>query len=68
MIEAQGLQELPRKKDTFLYMCLIDFTEACDSADRTLLKTVLALVGGPLTMVVLIRLFHNGMRALCVAE
>ena len=37
MFVVRRLQELARKKDTPLYMCLIDLAKAYDSVDRTLL-------------------------------
>ena len=42
MFVVRHLQELARKKDTPLFMCFIDLTEAYDSVDRALLWTVLA--------------------------
>ena len=59
------LQELARKKRIPLCVCFIDLTKAYDSADRTLLWTVLARFGMPQNMISVIRQFHDGMQA-CV--
>ena len=59
------LQELVWKKRIPLYVCFIDLTKAYDSVDRTLLWTVLARFGVPQIMILVIRQFHDGMRA-CV--
>ena len=55
MFVVRRLQELTRKKDTPLYMCFIDLTEAYDSVDRTLLWDVLARFGVPPRMLAVIR-------------
>ena len=65
MFVVRRLQELARKKDTPLFMCFTDLTKAYDSADLTLLLTVLARFGIPPRMLAIIRQFHDGMRA-CV--
>ena len=65
MIVVRRLQELARKKDTPLYLCFIDLTEAYDSVHRTLLWDVLARFGVPPRMLAVIREFHDGMQA-CV--
>ena len=62
---VRRLQELARKKDTPLFMCVIDLTKAYDSVDRTFLWTVLARFGISPRMLAVIRQFHDGMRA-CV--
>ena len=59
------LQELARKKQIPLYVCLIDLTKAYDSVDRTLLRTVLARFGVPHKIISVIRQFHDGVR-ICV--
>ena len=48
-----------------MYVCFIDLTKAYDSVDRTLLWTVLARFDVPQRMILVIRQFHDGMRA-CV--
>ena len=65
MFTIHRLQELARKNQTPMYACFFDLTKAYDSADRTLLWTVLARFGVPQTMISVIRQFHDGMRA-CV--
>ena len=65
MFMIRRLQELAQKKRIPLYVCFIDLTKAYNSADRTLLWTVLARFGVPQNMISAIRQFHNGMRA-CV--
>ena len=65
MFVMRRLQELARKKDTPLFMCFTDLSKAYDSADLTLLLTVLARFGIPPRMLAIIRQFHDGMRA-CV--
>ena len=64
MFVVRRLQELPRK-NTPLYLCLIDLTKAYDSVDRTFLWVVLARFGVPPRMLAVIRQFHDGMQA-CV--
>ena len=59
------LQELARKKQIPLDVCIIDLTKAYDSIDRTLLWTVLACFGMLQNMISVICQFHYGMRA-CV--
>ena len=61
MFVVRCLQELARKKDTPLSMCLIDLTIAYDSVDRTLLWTALARFGVPPTVLGVIHQFHDGM-------
>ena len=63
MLVIRRLQELAWKKRTPLYVCFIDLTKAYDSVDRTLLWTVLARFGVPQNTVLVIRQFHDGMRA-----
>ena len=58
MSVIRRLQELARKKQIPLHVCLIDLT---DSVDRTLLWTVLARFGVPQNIISVIRQFHNGM-------
>ena len=53
------------KKRITLHVYFIDLTKAYDSVDRTLLWTVLARFGVPHNMILVIRQFHDGMRA-CV--
>ena len=65
MFVIRRLQELPRKKQTLLYVWFIDLTKAYDSVDRTLLWTVLVRFGVPQNMISFIRQVHDGMRA-CV--
>ena len=65
MFVIRRLQELARKKRIPLYVCFIDLTKAYDSVDRTLPWTVLARFGVPQNMILVIRQFHDGMRA-CV--
>ena len=63
MFVVRRLQELVRKKDTPLYMCVIDLTKAFDSVDRSLLWDVLARFGVPPRMLAVIRQSHDGMQA-----
>ena len=63
MFMIPWLQELARKKRIPLYVCLIDLTKAHDSFDRTFLWTVLAHFGVPQNTILVIRQFHDGMRA-----
>ena len=65
MFVVRRLQELARKKDTPMYLSLIDLTKAFDSVDRTLLWDALARFGVPRRMLAVIRQFHDGMQA-CV--
>ena len=65
MFVIRRLQELARKKHIPLYLCFISLIKACDSVDRTLLRTVLARSGVLHNMISVIRQFHDGMRA-CV--
>ena len=65
MFVIRRLQELARKKRILLYVCFIDLTIAYDSVDRILLWTVLARFGVPQITSLVIRQFHDGMRA-CV--
>ena len=65
MFVIRQLQELARKERIPLYICFIDLTKVYDSADRTLLWTVLARFGVPQNMISVIRQFHDGMRS-CV--
>ena len=65
MFVIRRLQELARKKRIPLYVCLIDLTKAYDSIERTHLWTVLARFGVPQIVILVIRQFHDGMRA-CV--
>ena len=44
-------------------MCFIDLQRAYDFVDRTLLWEVLARFGVPPRMIMIIRMFHDGMRA-----
>ena len=60
---VRRLQELGRARKTPLYMCFIDLQKAYDSVDRELLWVVLARFGVPEKMLVVIRQFHEGMRA-----
>ena len=45
MFVVRRLQELAREKDTPLYLCFINLTQAYDSVDRTLLWDALARFG-----------------------
>ena len=65
MFVIRRLQELARKKRIPLYVCLIDLTKAYDSIERIHLWTVLARFGVPQIVILVIRQFHDGMRA-CV--
>ena len=65
MFMIRRLQELARKKRIPLYVCFIGLTKAYDPVDRTLLWTELARFGVPQNMILVIRQFHDGMRA-CV--
>ena len=65
MFVVRRLQELPRKKDTLLYLCFIDLTKAYDSVDRTLLWDVLDRFGVPRRMLDVIRQLHDVVQA-CV--
>ena len=65
MFVIRRLQERARRKQISLYVCFIELTKAYDSVDRTLLWTVLARFGVPQNIILVIRQFHNDMRA-CV--
>ena len=62
---VRRLQELARKKRIPLYVRFIDLTNAYDFVDRTFFSTVLARVGVSQNMILVIRQFHDGVRA-CV--
>ena len=63
MFVVRRLQELARKKETSLYLCFIDLTEAYDSVDRTLLWDVLARFGLSPRMLAVIHQLHDSMQA-----
>ena len=63
MFVVRRLQELARKKESFLYLCFIDLTEAYDSVDRTLLWDVFACFGVLSRMLAVIRQFHHDIKA-----
>ena len=65
MFVVRRLQELARRKDTPLYLCFIDLTEAYDAVDRTLMWDVLTRFGVPPRMLAAIRKFHDDMQT-CV--
>ena len=65
MFVIRRLQELARKKQIPFYVCFIDVTKAYDSVDRTLLWTGLDRFGVPQKRILVIRQFHDDMRA-CV--
>ena len=65
MFVVRQLQELARKKQIPLFVCFIDLIKAYDSVDRTLLWRVLAHFGMSQNMILVMRQFHDGMRA-CV--
>ena len=65
IFSAHRLKELAWKKHIPLYVCFIDLTKAHDSVDRTLPWTVLARFGVPQNIILVIRQFHDDMRA-CV--
>ena len=56
-------QQLAREKHIQLYVCFVDLTKAPDSVDRTFLWVVLACFGVPQNMILVVRQFHDGMRA-----
>ena len=62
---VQRLRENGQKAGVSLFMCFIDPQKAYDIVDRTLLWFVLTRIGVPTQMIVVIRKFHDGMRA-CV--
>ena len=65
MMFVRRLQEVGRKSEVSLFMCLIDLQKAYDTVDRTLLWQVLTRIGVPPQMIAVIRQIHDGMRA-CV--
>ena len=65
MFVVRSLQEIGRKAEVYLFMCLLDLQKAYDTVDRTLLWQVLTRIGVPPQMTAVIRQFHDGMRA-CV--
>ena len=65
MFVIRRLQELERKKRIPLYVCFTNLTKAYNSADRTLLWTVLARFGARKNMISVVRQFHDDIRA-CV--
>ena len=65
MFVIRRLQELAEKKRIPLYVYFIDLTKVDNSVNRTLLWTVLARFGVPQIMILIIRHFHDSMRA-CV--
>ena len=65
MLVVRRLQEVGRKAEVSLFTCFIDLQKAYDTAGRTLLWQVLTRIGVPPHMIVVIRQFHDGMRA-CV--
>ena len=65
MFVVRKLQELERKGGVPLFLCFIDLQKAYDSVDRTLLWQVLTRFEVPPQMFVVIRQFHDGMKA-CV--
>lgn len=56
------LQDLRQRQGIPLYMCFINLTKAYDSADRTLLWTVLQLFVVPPSVLSVCRQFHDNMR------
>ena len=60
---VQRLHELARKKGTAVFACFDHLIKAYDSVDRELLWDVLRRFGVPPKMLVVIRNFHDGMRA-----
>ena len=65
MFVVRRLQEVGRKAGVSLFTCFIDLQKAYDTVDRTLLWQVLIRIGVPPQMIVVIRQFHDGMKA-CV--
>ena len=65
MFVIRRLQELERKKRIPLYVCFTNLTKAYNSADRTLLWTVLARFGARKNMISVVRQFHDDILA-CV--
>ena len=65
MFVVRRLQELERKKDTTLFMCLIGLTKAYDFVDRTLLWTASARFGIPPRMLAVNHRFHDDMPHAC---
>ena len=63
MFVVRRLQEIWRKAGVSHFMCFIDLQKASDTVDRTLLWQVLTRIGVPPQMIVVIRQFHDGMRA-----
>ena len=63
MFVVRRLQELGWTSNTSLEICFIDLAKAYDSVDRVLLWEVLARFGVPPRMIMVIRMFHDGMRA-----
>ena len=63
MFVIRRLQELARKKRIPLHVCFIDLAKAYDSVDQTFPWTVLVRFGVPQIMILVIRQFHDGMRA-----
>ena len=65
LLVSRRLQEFARKKRIPFYACYIDLTKAYDPVDQTLPWTILARFGVANNMILVIRQFHDGMRA-CV--
>ena len=63
MFVVRRLQELGWTSNTSLEICFVDLAKAYDSVDRVLLSEVLARFGVPPRMIMVIRMFHDGMRA-----
>ena len=60
---VRRLQELARRRRIPLYMSFVDLQKAYDSADRELLRKVMARAGVLEEMIAVIRQFHDGMQA-----
>ena len=65
MSVVRRLQEIGRKARVSLFMSVMGFQRAYDTADHTLLWQVLTRIGVPPQMIAVIRQFHDGIKS-CV--
>lgn len=65
---ARQLQEKCREQNRPLYMAFIDLVKAFDSVNRDALWKLLSLIGCPDKFVNILRLFHDNMKAMVIAN